>query len=1138
MRRTRLILTIFLLAAAAIMLLGAAEARTIIVDDDWSGADYNTISAAIGAAKDGDTIRVYDGTYNEANDVHKSINLVGNGTSTIIDGHKKDHTFGFNLMGGGCNVSGFYFYYWWPTHHYAGVGVYSNDNAIFDNTFYYNGRGIFLENCQNNLVFNNTFDKNMYGLLVYDGAVDCNVSFNYFTRHYNAALMFGNSAGIEIFSNTVFDDPKGGLTVHRSNNVSISFNMFYLSEGVEPVGAAMYIYWNEDTEVHNNTFIGAGRAIWASGTLNLRVEHNAILKGVEGLVFYRAYSGRTQTGPYCNGTVVRNNNIQGQSGLGINATDNQVASIDARNNWWGDPTGPYDHLSNGSGAGVAVTDLVVFDPWLDEMVTGLPPIGFIRWVKPSFTNEGDPIEFRGRGLARNWTDLHVWTSSIDGEIYNGTDLVFTLTDLSPGTHTITLKVRDEFGEWSEGVSTTIVINGRPIASIKSISPIVVNEGGDVTFTGSYVDYEDDIRYIEWKSDIDGVIGHEIEFTTNELSNGTHFISFLVRDGHKVWSNIVNGEVTVNGIPRALITTIEPGWANDSEPVIFRGDFIDAEDSVIEFFWESDIDGVLSDQARFYSSSLSNGTHNITFRVMDDFLVWSDNVTATLIVNGIPQAVIESISPDKAIMGEPVTFNGAFIDHEGSIVAYEWKSDVDGPLSTSKDFTSSDLAMGNHVILFRVMDHHQVWSSWVVTTIHVNGRPIAWIDSETPVLVNEGQTVRLVGGFSDPENDIRGYLWASDIDGEVGSAWDLTTSSLSNGTHYISFRVMDGFGVWSKAVTVTVTVNGIPRALIIDLDPTSAQEGEVIEFSGDYVDHENDVQVYEWTSDKDGLLGGHQRLSSLSLSNGTHEISFRVMDGNGVWSEAVSGRVKVNGRPRAWIEDVGPVGVMEGETVHFSGKAIDDLAVVAYRWSSSIDGLLSEISVFSTGDLSPGTHDIIFKAQDDKGTWSEATTVAFVVKAIVINAEISGIDLPHSATERENVTIGCMVENTGNVPLLGLTIRFSMGGEMIGTVDLDAPLHPGSELAADISWTAVVDRHVVLVEVVHRDVLLCSALSDSSILVEPAPEPPEVPTETPVPSTTEGVEDGTDWSVSCIALIFIGIAVAATYMIWTRKQLSH
>ena len=92
--------------------IAAAEAKTIIVDDDWAGADYGTIGEAISAASAGDTIRVYDGTYKEANYVDKAIDLVGNGTDTIIDGTGKDHTFGFTLVGGGCNVSGFQFYYW------------------------------------------------------------------------------------------------------------------------------------------------------------------------------------------------------------------------------------------------------------------------------------------------------------------------------------------------------------------------------------------------------------------------------------------------------------------------------------------------------------------------------------------------------------------------------------------------------------------------------------------------------------------------------------------------------------------------------------------------------------------------------------------------------------------------------------------------------------------------------------------------------------------------------------------------------------------------------------------------------------------------------------------------------------------
>ncbi|NIP37047.1 MAG: hypothetical protein GWN18_18940, partial [Thermoplasmata archaeon] len=64
----------------------------------------------------------------------------------------------------------------------------------------------------------------------------------------------------------------------------------------------------------------------------------------------------------------------------------------------------------------------------------------------------------------------------------------------------------------------------------------------------------------------------------------------------------------------------------------------------------------------------------------------------------------------------------------------------------------------------------------------------------------------MGGFSDPEGDIRGYEWVSDVDGVIGTAWNLTTSSLSNGSHAISFRVMDGLGAWSGWAKVDVTVN--------------------------------------------------------------------------------------------------------------------------------------------------------------------------------------------------------------------------------------------------------------------------------------------------------------------------------------------
>jgi pimeloyl-ACP methyl ester carboxylesterase len=47
--------------------------------------------------------------------------------------------------------------------------------------------------------------------------------------------------------------------------------------------------------------------------------------------------------------------------------------IDARNNWWGDPSGPFEPDTNPAGTGTAVSDNVLFTPWLTTDPTTTPP---------------------------------------------------------------------------------------------------------------------------------------------------------------------------------------------------------------------------------------------------------------------------------------------------------------------------------------------------------------------------------------------------------------------------------------------------------------------------------------------------------------------------------------------------------------------------------------------------------------------------------------------------------------------------------------------------------------------------------------------------------------------------------------------
>lgn len=66
-----------------------------------------------------------------------------------------------------------------------------------------------------------------------------------------------------------------------------------------------------------------------------------------------------------------------------------------------------------------------------------------------------------------------WTSTLDGQL--GTTATFTLarSTLSIGTHIITFAVRDNEGEWSEPVTTTLIIDAHPIA--KNVYLPIVNK---------------------------------------------------------------------------------------------------------------------------------------------------------------------------------------------------------------------------------------------------------------------------------------------------------------------------------------------------------------------------------------------------------------------------------------------------------------------------------------------------------------------------------------------------------------------------------------------------------------------------------------------------------------------------------------
>jgi len=120
-------------------------------------------------------------------------------------------------------------------------------------------------------------------------------------------------------------------------------------------GYGIFMILSEGATISNNHFenntgygISINRPFSAS-----TIENNEINGNWVGISF-----------DYQDNSRISNNNITGNSLYGVLSRN----TLNAQDNWWGDPTGPYNVTFNPGGLGNEVSNEVDFEPWLSEAV--------------------------------------------------------------------------------------------------------------------------------------------------------------------------------------------------------------------------------------------------------------------------------------------------------------------------------------------------------------------------------------------------------------------------------------------------------------------------------------------------------------------------------------------------------------------------------------------------------------------------------------------------------------------------------------------------------------------------------------------------------------------------------------------------
>ena len=238
---------IVLVAFAAILMMPGSHAATINVPND-----YASIYEAVNHSNNGDTVRVYAGTYDETTtiEVNKTITIQGNGTDTIVNG--KGLTILFNVTADNVNITGFTI--WNAT---EGITVSANYTDIYDCTLKNNTYGVYFNTGNHSKVRNCIIENNTkYGvylggenyLEVYNNTIRNNTQYGVYLYYGSYHLIANNT--IEYNGN---GDDYGGIYVGANLRSCIVGNNIH-DNNQDGVYFAGLIEGTDSTKLHYNNF--------------------------------------------------------------------------------------------------------------------------------------------------------------------------------------------------------------------------------------------------------------------------------------------------------------------------------------------------------------------------------------------------------------------------------------------------------------------------------------------------------------------------------------------------------------------------------------------------------------------------------------------------------------------------------------------------------------------------------------------------------------------------------------------------------------------------------------------------------------------------------------------------------------------
>jgi len=280
---TIIIFIAWLMVLGLLNLVQTGSAKTITVDDD-GGVDYTRIQDAIDNATEGDSIRVFEGTYNESIKINVSVTLIGIGSEhTIINAgyHTTNNLIVIEITADGVTIQGFTVRHSSMNWDNVGIHLNSDNNVLNDNNITVNDIGLLVVSSEGNHIENNTIMRNLdCGLHLTDNCDNNIIKGNYFSNNSGNAIKFdknctNNTIEENVCTNTDYgfstSDPATSILISESNGNRLNNNS--LSEDF----IGIVLRESDETIIEDNNFsMNRKYAIYSIASRRLRVSRNVM----------------------------------------------------------------------------------------------------------------------------------------------------------------------------------------------------------------------------------------------------------------------------------------------------------------------------------------------------------------------------------------------------------------------------------------------------------------------------------------------------------------------------------------------------------------------------------------------------------------------------------------------------------------------------------------------------------------------------------------------------------------------------------------------------------------------------------------------------------------------------------------------